>query len=101
MKETQRSITAWGDATFGPATLQTLFDRVADEWRELVEAWEAGDQRKAAREAADVYITMVRWLEYLGFDLHEEVDIKMGINRERKWRVTAEGVGQHVKEGES
>lgn len=101
MSETQKSITAWADATFGPATLETLFSRVDSEWCELLEACEKGDQRKMAVECADVYITMVRWLEYMGFDLHEEVDLKMGVNRARKWRVTAEGVGQHVEEGDS
>jgi NTP pyrophosphatase (non-canonical NTP hydrolase) len=47
-------------------------------------------------ECADVVITMFRVAEMLGFDLQKAIDSKMAINRERKWRVSPEGIGYHV-----
>jgi hypothetical protein len=40
-------------------------------------------------------ILLHRVLGILGKDLAEEVDAKMTINRNRQWRLSGDGVGQH------
>jgi len=36
-----------------------------------------------------------------GFDLHEQVDHKMKINRSRTWDVKGDGTGQHIIQSET
>jgi len=98
MKETQATIVQWADKTFGEAkTIECLFAKVAQEWEELCEAMEAGNDDNAVVECADVFITLCRLADYLDADLMYEVDKKMAINRARKWDVR-DGVGQHIEE---
>lgn len=110
MKETQASITHWQRKTFGESTAQAAFQRMREEYWELRDAlhlrgeWadvDLGEKRlaKAREECADVLITLYRVAELLGVDLHEAVDAKMKINRERRWVVDGSGNGQHVKDG--
>ncbi len=116
MDETQYTICRWAEQTFGPCSAQTAFKRCAEEFAELAgalgflgmaEAIKGAianespvpvNHESARDEGADVYITLVRVAECVGSDLHFRVDDKMVINRARKWRVSADGVGQHVKE---
>lgn len=96
--EDQKSITLWGEETFGPAVNPAvLVARARMEMDELMEAVEAGDQAEAALEAADVFILLYRVATVCGFDINEAVDRKMAINRARKWARKGDGTGSHIK----
>jgi hypothetical protein len=49
-------------------------------------------------EAADVLIVLYGVAHMRGFDLHQQVNHKMEINRARKWTPRGDGTGYHVKE---
>lgn len=96
-RETQKTIAAWGEATFGPAA--NPFDLVAraqQELSELADAVKQQDSREAAMETADVMILLYRLAEDLGYDLDQSVSEKMAINRARKWVRAGDGTGKHV-----
>jgi len=95
--ETSASIAAWGEAAFGPVNdLSVLTRRARTELDELEAALAAGDLAHAAEEAADVVILLHRLAALTGADLAAAVDAKMKINRQRQWRPSGDGVGQHV-----
>ena len=95
-RETSASIAAWGAETFGEVSdLAVLIQRARSEFEELSAAVRAGDENEIGAEAADVMILLHRVLAILGKDLAEEVDAKMNINRNRQWRLSGDGVGQH------
>ena len=94
--ETSASITQWGDATFGAVSdLTVLTQRARIEFEELEHAVRAGDVDEIGHEAADIVILLHRLVGLMGRDLNEEVDAKMMINRQRRWRPSGDGVGQH------
>lgn len=94
--ETSASIAAWAEATFGPASdLTVLTQRARQELDELEEALLAGHSAEAIGEAADVVILLHRVTALLGADLADAVTAKMTINRNRRWRLSGDGVGQH------
>ena len=95
--ETSQSIAQWGSDTFGDAaSVKAYAIRAQEELRELIEEIENGEPDKAiALEAADVTILLHRITGTLGLDLYAAVDEKMTINREREWRASGNGVGQH------
>ena len=96
--EDQKSITAWGEDTFGPATgPAVLVERAMLEMQELVEAARAGDHAEIALETADVFILLYRVATLCGFDVNEAVTKKMQINRGRTWARTGDGTGRHIK----
>lgn len=96
--ETQASITQWADETFGKeATPASAMRRTIEEMEEFQTVLTRED---IANEAADVVITMYRLASILGFDLLVEIDRKMAINRQRRWRKDGTGNGYHVKDGE-
>lgn len=99
MKETQRTITAWADETFGvPASNLSIATRAAKELDELIEYLVENDQHpKAVEECADIVIVLSRLVERRGGDLLADVDRKMAINRTRTWVLSGDGNGQHVK----
>jgi len=47
-------------------------------------------------EAADVLVVLYHFAETLGMNLQEEVNRKMAINRQRRWKLDGTGTGQHV-----
>ena len=95
-RETSASITQWGAETFGEVSdLAALTQRARAEFEELDAAVRAGDEHQIGREAADVVILLHRLVGLLGSDLADEVDAKMAINRNRQWRLSGDGVGQH------
>lgn len=49
-------------------------------------------------EAADVLIVLYCIADMKGFNLHEEVNKKISINRNRKWQARGNGTGYHIKE---
>ena len=96
--EDQKSITAWGEETFGPATgPEVLVARAMLEMQELVDAIRAGDHAEAALEIADVFILLYRVATLCGFDANEAVNRKMRINRNRTWARKGDGTGSHIK----
>jgi len=119
MNETQKTISDWGLETFGKAQDRAiLIGRTAQEMIEalqLVLPSDVGvrldaatrvairdvresplDEEYIREEAADVLIVLYQVATAYGFDLHAEVDRKMEINRNRKWKVDKDGVGQHL-----
>lgn len=101
-RETQRTISDWANATFGPSSSNArCASRANNEMSELVDALVSDDQHpKAIEEAADVVIVLYRLVDRMGGDMHAAIDAKMKINRERRWTI-ASGHGQHVPEEES
>lgn len=75
--------------------------RAAEELAELIELLVANDSDpKAPREVADIDIVLRGIDAVHGVERSEQVDAKMAINRARRWAVSGDGHGQHVKEGE-
>lgn len=75
--------------------------RAAEELAELIELLVADDSDpKAPREVADIDIVLRGIDAYHGVERSDQVDAKMAINRARKWKLTGDGHGQHVKDGE-
>lgn len=101
MKETQITISAWTEATFGAASSNArVAARANEEMAELLRALTVDDNHpKAIEEAADIVIILYRLAHRMGRDLHEEIDRKMAINRDRQWNVGADGHGYHVRPG--
>jgi len=96
--ETQQSITAWADETFGPSTSNMrIATRANEEMAELLRALSVDDTSPdAAVEIADVVIVLSRLASKLGVDIAAEVDRKMSINRhQRTWVLDGSGHGQH------
>ena len=52
------------------------------------------------KEVADIYIILCGVASEIGCNIAVEVDRKMAINRARRWRITDEGHGYHIKDGE-
>lgn len=98
-EETQHTISAWTEATFGAASSNArVAARANEEMAELLRALTSDDNHeKAIEEAADVVIILYRLAHRMGVDLHAEIDRKMQINRKREWSVTADGHGYHVR----
>ena len=118
MTETQHTIAAWADATFGPVSaLTSIAERAMVELRELVEKCRALDEaiagdgefagngeydpRHATEEAADVVIVLSRLFVELGVDMHAAIDRKMAINRARRWTLDGNGHGHHVEDDDA
>lgn len=102
MSETQQSITEWANATFGePIHNESIATRALDEMHELLDALYDDDKHpKAADEAADVLIVLMRLFDRLGTTWQAEVDRKMAINRARKWNLHGNGHGSHIKDAQ-
>jgi NTP pyrophosphatase (non-canonical NTP hydrolase) len=96
----QYEISAWANETFGePSSNARIAARANEEMTELLRALTADDEHpKAAEEIADVIIVLYRLATRLGCDIAEEIDRKMAINRGRKWNVTKDGHGYHVRD---
>lgn len=92
----------WQLATFGPlepgtAGAERAYERVCEEWTELEET-HPRESAKNIDEAADIVITLAAYVGHLGDDLARAVERKMAINRARKWIITEDGCGYHVKD---
>jgi galactose-1-phosphate uridylyltransferase len=98
--ENQKTISEWGFKTFGyPKDAIVIVKRMLKESNELEEAIKSDvTYDMIADECADIYIVMCHVFATMGFDLHACVDHKMEINRARKWKISGDGTGQHIKE---
>ena len=95
--ETSNTIREWGDATFGEVSdLSALVARAREELDELDHAIRTNDTVEIGREAADVAILLHRLVALAGMDLGEQVDVKMAVNRARRWYAAGDGTGGHV-----
>ena len=73
--------------------------RAAEELAELIELLvENDDDPKACSEVADIAIVLAGIPAVHGHKQSDDIDAKMAINRARKWAMTGDGHGQHVKE---
>lgn len=99
-RETQQSVSDWAQATFGPASTNArVAARANEEMAELLRHLTNDDTHpQAAAEIADIVIILYRLATRLGVDLGDEVDSKMTINRSRKWNMSDDGHGYHVRE---
>lgn len=94
--ETQASITEWADNAFGEASHGRLAARANKEMAELLMKVTAQyNDPSIPEEIADVFICLYRLADRFHIDVHDEVDKKMAINRQRKWKVDAHGCAQH------
>lgn len=94
--ETQKSISAWCNATFGRAIPLVIARRAEVEITELIEAISSGKSGSAiVEEAADVAIILRRLCGEFGCDLDHAVDLKMAKNRSREWITDGNGDGRH------
>lgn len=99
-KETQRTISEWADETFGSAGSNArVAGRANEEMAELIRALTADNNHpKAKEEIADIFIVLYRLGTCLGVDVHEEVNRKMQVNRNRTWKSDGTGHGYHVRD---
>lgn len=96
--ETQKTVSAWAEDTFGPASdSSVLVIRAETELQELLEAVNEGNISEIGKETADVVILLMRLLEQNGLDLTDEINKKMLVNRARYWRPKGDGTGSHIK----
>lgn len=107
MMETQQSITAWAEGTFGPSHPAVIAARMNKEVAELVSGLaaharlEVSDIEPTAldairEECADVGVMLLQVCEKLGVDLQTAINYKMAVNRSRVWAKSATGDFQHV-----
>jgi len=104
MRETQKTISDWARKTFGDPKIEPLYEKFCVEVVELQEAlaksksgeFELTDIRQ---ELADCHILLVQIADYFGQNLNQCVDEKMNANRDRTWKISGDGTGQHIKTG--
>lgn len=103
MIETQRTITEWANETFGEAVSNArVAARANEEMAELLRALTNDDKNpKAPEEIADIVIVLYRLASQMGADLGNLIDHKMQINRMRRWKMTDDGHGYHVRDEHS
>lgn len=96
----QEGIADWAEQTFGPASSNArVAARANEEMAELLRALTSDDTHpKAAEEVADIIIVLCRLAQRMGFDIEDEIDRKMEINRKRHWNVDKDGHGYHVRD---
>lgn len=98
-QESQRSINDWATTTFGDN-----LDYFAAYYRaieEMIEFKRVRDPQEMIEEAADIVITLYRLASIAQYDLHDQIDRKMAINRARRWIAHGDGTGHHIKEPQS
>jgi NTP pyrophosphatase (non-canonical NTP hydrolase) len=96
--ETSATIAEWAETTFGPVdSLDVIVRRAQQEITELRDALARNaSPAEIAHEAADITIFLHRLVALVGHDLNAAVDEKMSINRQRRWQLSGDGVGQHI-----
>lgn len=95
--ETQKTISEWADEVGIKPDAHRAVARAGEELHEALEALAAGNKAGAAVEIADVVICLNVAASKLGVDLQAEINAKMQINRNRKWRLDETGCAYHIK----
>ena len=99
MTETQHTIAAWGEETFGPvASASVLVERARLEFDELADAVRENDDAAVAQEIADILILLYRVATLHNAEVDQAVQAKMKVNRARTWVRNGDGTGRHVKQ---
>lgn len=94
-KSLQERVGEWGDATFGHEGEQSLEGIVNHLEEEAEELGETHDPE----EAADCLMLLFQHAHTKGYDLLEETEKKLEVNKDREWGEPDEdGVVRHVKE---
>lgn len=96
LKWNQETIDAWSRKTFGHSGALKRALRMNIEIAELLSALENTEFENAGEECADVFIVLSQVTAALGKDLMDEVQKKMDINEQRKWKQLPSGRHQHV-----
>jgi NTP pyrophosphatase (non-canonical NTP hydrolase) len=87
----QEEVAAWGEATFGEGTPDSLLAHLILEVREL---WDSHEPE----EAADVLLLLLHFAQKQGFSLFEQAERKLTVIRGRVWGTpNADGVVEHVR----
>jgi NTP pyrophosphatase (non-canonical NTP hydrolase) len=105
MTETQQTIAAWGQHTFGQPVPAHIAARMVHEMFELTTALQqqlSGElpdaQAKIEDECADLGIMLLQIVELIGADFQVLIDRKMAINRHRTWALDpVSGTMRHVE----
>jgi len=98
--ETQTTISTWASKTFGntKSNLRVAI-RANEEMAELLRELSVSDTSpKAATEIADIMIVLYRLSDRMGYDLHDLIDAKMQVNRQRTWTLDTTGCGKHTRD---
>lgn len=105
----QMQINDWQRKTFGLEDKDpfAIWDKFQGEVAELYSAMRQYQQvrelhgsselEKFCKELADVYIVLCQLAGQAGINIQGWVDVKMDVNVNRQWNVTADGIGQHVE----
>lgn len=95
--ETQNTISQWAVDTFGFASSNArVAARANEEMAELLKLLTIDDSApQAGEEIADIFIVLYRLAQRMGYDIQQEVDRKMVINRIRAWALDGSGHGYH------
>ena len=97
--ETQLTISAWADETFGDGGSPARgAARANEEMAELLAELtkDEPDYVRVADELADIVIVLYRVATKCEVGLMAEIDRKMAINRSREWRQDGSGHGYHL-----
>lgn len=94
MNETIESVAKWADETFGVTTPRAALTRALQEMDELFDIVHC-DEKLLAEEAADVCITLYRYIYLVD---PQAIEKKMAINRKRVWQLNGDGTAQHLRE---
>lgn len=74
-------------------------DALADQYvRKATEEFQEFKDEPCGEEAADVIICLLGWCMVSGIDLFDEVDRKLAINENRRWKQLPDGTFKHIKE---
>jgi len=104
--ESQLTINAWQNSTFGKPRRLSVIGKLHDEVSELMAAALSARRPKGKREAiaeelADLLIVAYQVAGAYQIDLLARVDDKMAVNRQRTWVLLGGGIGQHVESTEA
>lgn len=103
----QLEVGRWAEIAFPQATDRSIVAHLRREAVELEEAaaidWPSPVERsfELGQEAADVYLLLLHLAHRHGFSLEQFARAKFDKNVRRRWgRLDAEGVVEHLREGE-
>lgn len=80
----------WADETFPNRTDASMYLKLYGEIGEMV------DSNGRSDEIADVFIMLLDYAARKGINIEYAVRWKMAINKNRKWKIDANGVARHV-----
>ena len=95
----QEQVGEWGERTFPHATLSSIFNHMAEEVAELLEAIRACDTDNIMEELADVQLMSIHIAHKLNRPLIDAVVNKFNECQTREWGEPDElGIVRHIKQ---